>query len=89
MKKLCIRFLVWMLALFGVKIQWAETSTGKQAIAAKPVQRKCTIRTYMAGEQFLISHSLCDSGGLLDHAQAREKMGVTKLTSTVEETHLV
>ena len=88
MKKLCIRFLVWLLALFGVKIQWAETPTGQQAIAAKPTTRKCTIRTYKAGEKVLVSHSICD-GPLLDHAQAREKMGVSKLTSTVEETHLV
>ena len=85
LKTLCIRFLVWMLALFGVKIRWTE---GKQAIAPKPVIRKCTMRTYRAGDKFLISHSICD-GGLLDHRQAREKMGVEKLTSTEEEVHLV
>lgn len=84
-KRQFVRFLIWLLSLLGVKVVWEQQAERKVPVVVK---QKCTIRTFRAGEKQLQAHSVCD-GGLPTHQEARERLGVAKLSEVRDEVHYI
>lgn len=79
LKQFIIRFLVYLLSLMGVKVEWQQATAvqPQKAVIPVPVKRKCTVRTYIHREW---EHAITDEMAKIQKrvAELHERMNTEK-----------